>query len=225
MSIATLKKMLRCLAVSSLTLVMGGVGGAPLAPTALAATPASLNGEVFTGQGDTRTLDGDCSSPGNGSFTFSTSGTATGPYPGTFSESGTFTISTDHTNGLPAVTAYSATFTITSSAGNVTGTKALANEPEAKCDPETSQVAIPASEENELLLGYTASIDNNYQTGSVSLWLVGSVDESPALLQSFDANFSSAPAASPGGEPEGDAPIQVRVGPAITPAPRPTPAR
>jgi hypothetical protein len=106
----------------------------------------------------------------------------------------------------------------------VTGTEALANEPEAKCDPETSQVAIPASEESELILGYTATIDNNYQTGSVLLWLVGYIDESPGLLQSFDANFSSAPAAAAGGEPEREAPTQVGVAP-DSPRPRPTRAR
>jgi hypothetical protein len=62
---------------------------------------------------------GACTTLNNGSFTFSTSGTAAGPYPGTFTESGSFTI----TNAT--LTAFSAAFTITSATGNVSGRESL----------------------------------------------------------------------------------------------------
>ena len=53
----------------------------------------------------------------NGSFNFSVSGTTTGPFPGTFTESGSFTTSlSGHVNG------FSSTFTIKNTAGTVTAT-------------------------------------------------------------------------------------------------------
>ena len=56
---------------------------------------ATLAGETFTSQ-EVRgsTLTGACTGNGNGnegSFNFSVSGTAAGPFPGTFTESGSFT--------------------------------------------------------------------------------------------------------------------------------------
>ena len=55
---------------------------------------ATLAGETFTSQ-EVRgsTLTGACTGNGNeGSFNFSVSGTAAGPFPATFTESGSFTI-------------------------------------------------------------------------------------------------------------------------------------
>jgi hypothetical protein len=65
-----------------------------------------------------------------GSFTvpFDVSGTATGPYTGTFEETGTlsYTINPPYaTSNSGTVTAFSATFTITSDTGTVTGSKVL----------------------------------------------------------------------------------------------------
>jgi hypothetical protein len=82
---------------------------------ALAVSPASasavstLTGESLSGSsssGNSRT----CPTP-----TYSVSGTATVPYPGTFTESGTWTIQGSDP--------FSATFTITSGANTITGTK------------------------------------------------------------------------------------------------------
>ena len=83
---------------------------------ALAVSPASgsavstLTGESFSG----------ISSPGNPgacpSPTFSVSGTATGPYPGTFAESGTF---------APGPSSFSATFTTASGTTTISGSKAV----------------------------------------------------------------------------------------------------
>ena len=80
--------------------------------------PATLTGESLagTGTGTTSAPDFHCNSYDNGSTqTFSVSGTASGPYPGTFTETGTFT------GGFPVN--FSATFTITSGSITVTGTK------------------------------------------------------------------------------------------------------
>jgi hypothetical protein len=60
------------------------------------ATPSSLAGETLTSNGvKGSTLTGTCSGNPNGngskgSFNFSVSGTAAGPFPGTFMESGSF---------------------------------------------------------------------------------------------------------------------------------------
>ena len=63
-----------------------------------AATPSSLAGETFTsdmvrGSTLTGTCAGSGVNPSKGSFDFSVSGTAAGPFPGTFTESGRFTTS------------------------------------------------------------------------------------------------------------------------------------
>jgi hypothetical protein len=102
-----------------------------------AATPSSLAGETFTGQplrGST-SLTGTCTGESNGngnegSFNFSVSGTAAGPFPGTFTESGSFT--TDRTGLLSD---FSGTFTIISTSGTVTGSKHIAgNMSQASCE-------------------------------------------------------------------------------------------
>src|SRR2546423_7311769 len=75
-----------------------------------------------------------CNPDGTSTITFDVSGTAVGPYPGAFHESGTVTIGPQ--NGPPdAVAGYplptgpvvslSASFTINSVAGQVSGTKVL----------------------------------------------------------------------------------------------------
>jgi len=86
------------------------VHAAPLPP------PPTLTGEVLTEPSTISVRD--CLS--GGSFTFSAAGPATGPYPGTFTESGSVTV-----DGNTQVTAFSATFTIQSPQGTVTGQKTL----------------------------------------------------------------------------------------------------
>lgn len=90
-----------------------------------AATPSSLTGETFTSQHvKGSTLSGTCNAEG-GSFNFSVSGTAAGPFPGTFTESGSFAALPD---GF--LTSFSSTFTITNSSGTVTvtGSKSLVGD-------------------------------------------------------------------------------------------------
>jgi Ca2+-binding RTX toxin-like protein len=82
------------------------------------AAPASLTGETLNG--DAATMD-DCSDPSDtATFSFDSSGDATGPYEGTYTESGTFTV--DEANEVP--TQWDSTFTITADDGTViTGEK------------------------------------------------------------------------------------------------------
>lgn len=111
----------RLLAATILALA-GLVGGAGwgAADQAMAATtqqPAMLSGETLVKPlGGTFTITCDSS----GSFTFSMSGTALGPYAGTFTETGSGAISTTST-----LTAFSAVFTIRSPQGTVIGFKTL----------------------------------------------------------------------------------------------------
>jgi len=92
-------------------------------PAAAWAAPPSLNGESFSGVA-TLTTTG-CGLLGDGTFGFTVSGSsATGPYPGPFSESGSVTVS-----GV-SVTGFSASFTIAPNSGpqsgdTVAGTKVL----------------------------------------------------------------------------------------------------
>ena len=82
-------------------------------PPASAAT-ASLAGESFAG---TDVLTGQCPPPGDaGSLPFTANGTASGPYPGTFTETGYWELD------LEVLSAFHSSFTITSGATTVTGT-------------------------------------------------------------------------------------------------------
>jgi hypothetical protein len=101
-----------------------GVFGAGIVE-AHAATPSSLAGETFTSQEVTgSTLTGTCESEG-GNYRFSVSGTAAGPFPGTFTESGSFTAFAD---GI--LSSFSSTFSITNASGTVTvtGSKSLVGD-------------------------------------------------------------------------------------------------
>jgi hypothetical protein len=100
----------------------------PPMPAAAWASLPTLNGEVFTGSATVTSPP--CLDPANGTFMFNASGTATGAYPGPFSEMGSVTISP--TLPLPTVTGFHVDpmhpFTITANSGpqagdTVTGTK------------------------------------------------------------------------------------------------------
>lgn len=84
---------------------------------------ASLTGETFLTSElpfnpGSLEVDGTCDPLGTSTFTFSATGVAFGPYPGTFTESGTVTI--ESPIGLAT---FEATFTIDSPAGTVNGRK------------------------------------------------------------------------------------------------------
>jgi hypothetical protein len=105
------------LAVLVFTLVSALAAGAAQADT----LPPSLAGEALVAGPNSTVGDGvfgvsvQCNPDQSGSFTFSASGTATGPYPGTFVESGSVTVNT-----LGAVAAFHADFQIVDSLGVLT---------------------------------------------------------------------------------------------------------
>ncbi|WAH97281.1 hypothetical protein [Arthrobacter sp. MMS18-M83] len=95
-------------------------------PAARASTlPPTLAGEIFSGeQGGFDTVRINCpKSVGPGVFTLHASGTAAGPYPGTFTED--ISVASTPNSGSEALVTFHATFTITSPEGTVTGTKDL----------------------------------------------------------------------------------------------------
>jgi hypothetical protein len=84
-----------------------------------------LTGETLitseAGDPGTSQVDGTCNPLGTSTFTFTVTGVAVGPFPGTFVETGMFTLGPV---GFP-IESFEATFTITSPAGTVSGTKTL----------------------------------------------------------------------------------------------------
>jgi hypothetical protein len=104
-------------------------------PAAAQAAVQSLTGEVLEqggagAPGGIGTTTYNCNPGATSNFTWSSSGTALGPYPGTYAESGTVTMDgPDPASGRGPVTSFQAQFTITSATGTVTGTKTLAASP------------------------------------------------------------------------------------------------
>ena len=107
------------------------------APAAVAQT-ASLSGETLVSQEavpghETTFGDFTCDKDGTTTFSFTTTGSAGGPYVGTFVETGTITIGPQtnmeiDSRGVGAILAFQATFSIDSlfPPATVTGTKSLA---------------------------------------------------------------------------------------------------
>jgi hypothetical protein len=111
------------------------------------------------------------------------SGTAAGPFPGTFTESGSF--STDRGGHF---TSFSSTFTITSSAGTVTGTGSLPNISggTASCFPVGTFVDVGI---DNLAINYSATIPSGRQaTGTATVGMLGALG---SQLFSFSENFAS----------------------------------
>lgn len=91
-----------------------------LAPAATAATPPGLGGMQLTAS-STTILSCNVGDFG-GSFTYATTGTATGAYAGTFTETGTVAVGPLDARNRHPVTALNGTFAIDSPAGAVSGT-------------------------------------------------------------------------------------------------------
>jgi hypothetical protein len=182
-----LTKRLRYLVVPCLALVMGGFNGTPLAPEALAASPASLMGESFSSVSGS--FSGTCTSIRNGSFTYSTSDRAVGPYPGTFTESGSFTMA----NGR--LTTFSATFTIISAAGGVSGSERLAvgSGSSASCSAGGPvRISGPVT--------YTATIDSAYEdTGTATVVVEGNTLPGLVAGEVFTISEGVVPSSTPSG--------------------------
>ena len=111
-----------------LILTMAILGTALALPAASSAAPPppppTLSGESF--HQDTPTITSSTCTETESRGTFEASGTATGPYPGTFQETGSYLVTADESG---QVTSYDLTmsFTIDSPLGRVTGTKHSTN--------------------------------------------------------------------------------------------------
>ena len=86
-------------------------------PTPACVSNDDLPGEV-TVTSSIDTIECNVSASGGDEISYEASGQATGPYTGTFTESGTFTLDSERN-----ITSFEATFTIESPIGKVTGTK------------------------------------------------------------------------------------------------------
>lgn len=160
------------------TLGVFGLG----AVEARAATP-SLAGESFSSTGG-GSMSGTCTSDNNGSFSFSTSGYAFGPYPGSFIESGTFSIE----NGT--LTAFSAHFGIgTFQGASVTGSKSLLTEGPADCQTETHLVRIVGNTSTDT---YTATINGSIQDTGTAMngYMEGNLPPAPDV-EMFSEEFTT----------------------------------
>ena len=109
--------------------VVAALVGLTAAPAQAAVAP--LTGETLLASeigvaGGTSTVSGTCDPLGTSTFTFTVTGGASGPYPGTFTETGTVTLGPFGVPGNPfAATSFESAFTISSVAGAVSGTKSL----------------------------------------------------------------------------------------------------
>jgi len=97
------------------------------AGTAHAATPPSLAGEVLSAGPNSDSGEGvfgastyQCNSDESGAFTFTASGVASGPYPGSFVESGNVTV-----DSAANLVVFHSDFTITSGSTTIRGSKEL----------------------------------------------------------------------------------------------------
>ena len=188
------------------TLLAGAIGTAPRA----LATPPPMTGEFFvsnvTSGSETLTTDATCSRTDPSTITYAATGTAVGPYPGTFTESGVVTVSTQaagqFSNGVPLykVSAIEAFFTVQSTFGDVAGTKRLvATDVYAACETFAGEV-FPSTyppvgvtghyrllnpSSNGYGLAYDAIIrtaDGVYRDRGISGLLLNDVDLSPAVV-------------------------------------------
>ena len=185
----------RLLLLTGVILGMLGLG----AVEAHAAAPSSLAGETFTikpARESTSTLTGTCPQEQigvNGSFKYSVSGTAAGPFPGSFRESGSFT-----TDPKGFLTGFSSTFTITSTAGTVTGTKSLSSQG----DPSVASCVTGLGQDKEIdvsvVTTYRATIPGGGQdTGTATMNVTDDLAGGNVQVLSLGESFGSAGAPPP----------------------------
>lgn len=121
--------------LASATALVALMLGWPAAPARAQVVP-DLTGETLQAAvllpGTTLEVSGTCDPDGMSTFSFTASGLAEGPYPGTFTESGTFTMGPLVIDPFGLVNQqpldFSATFTIFSGPTLITGTKSFAPE-------------------------------------------------------------------------------------------------
>jgi hypothetical protein len=127
-----------------------------LAPAVAGAqTPVNLTGENLGGTAGPPPGPGavavDCQPAGTSTASYTVVGTATGPYPGTFEETGSYTIVAGQ------VTSFEATFTIDAGATQIIGTKTLRESLSAQCLP-LAEPGIANFSTFRVSAGYEATI-------------------------------------------------------------------
>ena len=105
----------RSRALIALLAMTAAIGLVSIAPAKAQVLPPTLSGEALVGS---FTMDPACTDVASGTYVFSSSGNATGPYPGTYQETGTLTVSS-----LGLAASFSADFSVTSGSTVITGTK------------------------------------------------------------------------------------------------------
>ena len=180
--------------------------------------PATLEGESFSG---VPTVSNEvCNSDGTSTFDYSVAGVASGPYAGTFTETGSVSVTPqttqhetevllgtlEYTSG--GLASLNATFTIQSSAGTVTGTKTLAisGDGSAACQDRAEfrspffpdqTVVIVLRQAHTTGLAYSATIPSDRRaycdsgTSALALNGFGTADFGEIVPASFSETFSS----------------------------------
>jgi hypothetical protein len=147
--------------------------GLVVALPAAASAASTLTGENLTGASASGN-SGACPTP-----TFSVSGTATGPYPGTFTESGSFTL------GPPFP--FSATFTITSGTTTITGSKTGRLNGGGSCSNSGGDATT--------VIPYTATIHtpsgNFHDEGTSSVIVQITASGAATLTESFTSSLTA----------------------------------
>jgi uncharacterized repeat protein (TIGR01451 family) len=140
--------------------IAGGLGLSALSVPAASAqsAPPTLSGEQFfipPGEFEVACLNA-------GPFSFTVSGTATGPYAGPFSE--TVSGTADGNSGLSGqITSYTTSFTITSTTGDVTGTETLASSSDA-CYQDSTHFIIDGTSDYQATIKVSAGAYTDHGT-------------------------------------------------------------
>jgi hypothetical protein len=126
-----------------------------------ASAQSTLDGELLVSNPPQPLITADCNPAGNSTISFSASGVASGPYPGTFTETGVATIGPQPFPNVQAepVTSFFASFVITSGSTVITGTKQLT-------DPDNLSTGLGFCTAAMQSFGVTTTYDARIQTPS-----------------------------------------------------------
>jgi hypothetical protein len=148
-----------------------------------------MTGELLTGTGDLASSSQACAHPPQ-AFTFDVAGSAIGPYPGTFTETGTVVLAgTGTPEGRRAVVEFQASFEIVTADGVVTGSKQLVRA--ERRAPAGECVNLPSGGSvapfGGFFVCYTANLpDGATDTGvATGIQLVETEEEGVVFMESF----------------------------------------